>query len=384
MAMESEGSITHCIRLLKAGERAAAQQLWECYFQQLVGLARARLRGTSRLAADEEDVALSAFESFYQRAERGQFPRLNDRDDLWQLLAVITVRKAIDLVRHEGRPTRGSGRVLVLSELAELSPEEILAVEPTPEFAAQIADECRRLYGCLGDDTLACGGSWWKMEGYTNAEIAAKLGGVSRRRSSASSARSDGFGPKRFLTDSRRHFPGRLLVFRAMCGVLWIGGNAMDTTFTLPTSNDSLSPSQITRVEEVCDRFEAAWKAGLRPRIEDYLGETADPGSARCCGTSCWCWSWPTVAPQGERPTPEEEPKAVPGTGPPGRQGPGRSGDVRSPGPAITHPVRSPRAGGPRSRRNPHATLGNPHATLGNPHATLGKKSRQGGLARDR
>src|SRR5512135_3467863 len=154
MAMESEGSITHCIRLLKAGERAAAQQLWERYFQQLVGLARARLRGTSRRAADEEDVALSAFESFYQRAERGQFPRLNDRDDLWQLLAVITVRKAIDHVRHEGRPTRGSGRVLVLSDLAELSPEEILAVEPTPEFAAQIAEECRRLYGCLGDDTL--------------------------------------------------------------------------------------------------------------------------------------------------------------------------------------------------------------------------------------
>ena len=177
MAMESEGSITHCIRLLKAGERAAAQQLWERYFQQLVGLARARLWGTSQRAADEEDVALSAFESFYQRAERGLFPQLNDRDDLWQLLAVITVRKAIDLARHEGRPTRGSGRVLVLSELAELSPEEILAVEPTPEFAAQVADECRRLYGCLGDDTLRAVARW-KMEGYTNAEIAAKLGCV--------------------------------------------------------------------------------------------------------------------------------------------------------------------------------------------------------------
>jgi len=115
MAMASEGSITHCIQLLKAGERAAAQQLWERYFQRLVGLARAHLRDTPRRAADEEDVALSAFESFYQRAERDQFPQLNDRDDLWQLLAVVTVRKAIDLVRHEGRPTRGSGRVLVLS-----------------------------------------------------------------------------------------------------------------------------------------------------------------------------------------------------------------------------------------------------------------------------
>src|SRR5919199_377063 len=100
--MASEGSITHCITLLKAGERAAAQQLWERYFQRLVGLARTKLRGTARRAAEEEDVALSAFDSFYQRAERGQFPQLNDRDDLWQLLVVITVRKAIDLVHHEG------------------------------------------------------------------------------------------------------------------------------------------------------------------------------------------------------------------------------------------------------------------------------------------
>src|SRR5262245_25950546 len=139
--MASEGSITHCLNLLKAGDRAAAQQLWERYSQRMIGLARAKLRGTARRMADEEDVALSAFDSFYQRAERGRFPDLDDRGDLWQLLYVITVRKAIDLVHHERRPTRGSGRVLVLSELAEMDPEGILGSEPTPEFAAQIVDE---------------------------------------------------------------------------------------------------------------------------------------------------------------------------------------------------------------------------------------------------
>ena len=56
--MASEGSITHCIQLLKAGERTAAQQLWERYFQRLVGLARAQLRDAPRRAADDEDVAL--------------------------------------------------------------------------------------------------------------------------------------------------------------------------------------------------------------------------------------------------------------------------------------------------------------------------------------
>jgi len=172
--MASEGSITHCIQLLKAGERAAAQQLWEWYLHRLVGLGRAHLWGTSRRVADEEDVALSAFESVYQRAERGQFPRLNDRDDLWQLLVVVTVRKAIDLVRREGRLTRGSGRVLVLSELAGPGLEEVFDTELTPELAVQMAEECRRLYSCLGDDTLRAVARW-KMEGHTNAEIAAKL-----------------------------------------------------------------------------------------------------------------------------------------------------------------------------------------------------------------
>src|SRR5262249_5412187 len=71
IAMASDGSITRLIVLLKEGDRAAAQPLWDAYFRRLVGLARARLRGTPRGMADEEDVALSAFDSFCRRAERG-------------------------------------------------------------------------------------------------------------------------------------------------------------------------------------------------------------------------------------------------------------------------------------------------------------------------
>src|SRR5262249_61040066 len=35
IAMSSDGSVTHWISLLKAGEQAAAQPLWEAYFQRL-------------------------------------------------------------------------------------------------------------------------------------------------------------------------------------------------------------------------------------------------------------------------------------------------------------------------------------------------------------
>ena len=175
--MSSGGSITRCLALLRAGDRAAAQALWERYFRRLVGLARARLRGTVRGPEDEEDVALSAFDSFYRRAERGQFPRLADRDDLWQLLFVITVRKAIDRMRRGGREPRGAGGALTLKALADSGLAGLLSPEPTPEMAAQVADECRRLLARLGEGTLRSV-ALWKMQGHTNDEIAAKLGCV--------------------------------------------------------------------------------------------------------------------------------------------------------------------------------------------------------------
>src|SRR5215469_6576941 len=105
--MASEGSVTNWIGQLQAGDPAAAQKLWERYFRRLVGLARKKLQDGPRRAADEEDVALSAFASFCHDAARGQFPHLADRHDLWRLLVTITARKALHLSRDEECPKRG-------------------------------------------------------------------------------------------------------------------------------------------------------------------------------------------------------------------------------------------------------------------------------------
>lgn len=179
--MSSQGSVTLWLALLKEGDSAAAQPLWERYFHQLVRLARNRLRGAPRRAADEEDVALSAFESFFRQAAQGRFPRLDDRDDLWRLLLVLTARKAAHLIRDERRERRGGGKVTPEADLpAQLGDGEaalarVIGSEPTPELAAQVADECRRLLGRLaGDDLRAI--AVWQMEGHTVPEIAAKLG----------------------------------------------------------------------------------------------------------------------------------------------------------------------------------------------------------------
>jgi DNA-directed RNA polymerase specialized sigma24 family protein len=175
----SDASVTHWLSLLQAGDRAAARPLWERYFPLLVARARAALRGRPPMAADEEDLALSAFDSFCRGAERGRFPRLDDRDDLWRLLLTFTARKAARLIRDECRDKRGGGKVRAEADLANDSDEGLLArvlgPEPSPEFAAQMADECRLLLDKLGAEDLRAI-AVWTMEGDTIEEIAARLG----------------------------------------------------------------------------------------------------------------------------------------------------------------------------------------------------------------
>jgi DNA-directed RNA polymerase specialized sigma24 family protein len=181
--MERPGSVTRWIGLLKDGDAAAAQHLWDRFFPRLVRLAQARLRGLPRGPADEDDIALSAFNRFYQAARRGQFPRLKDRDDLWQLLVLLAERRALDHRRSEGRQKRGGGQVhdeawlerQVDSATGERGLAGITSQEPTPEFAALVADECRTLLRRLNDDNL-CAVAVAKMEGQTNEEVAAALG----------------------------------------------------------------------------------------------------------------------------------------------------------------------------------------------------------------
>jgi DNA-directed RNA polymerase specialized sigma24 family protein len=177
--MASDGSVTQLIGLLKDGNRVAAQRLWERYFQRLVGLAHARLARAPTPMADAEDVALSAFHSFYCRAERGEFPALEDRNDLWQLLFGLTVRKAINLVRYQGRKSRDARRLLSLGDLDGLGVEAVIGAEPSPALAAELVDEFHRLLDLLSDETLRAV-ALWKMQGFSNGEIGAKLGCVEK------------------------------------------------------------------------------------------------------------------------------------------------------------------------------------------------------------
>ncbi len=177
-----DDSVSQWIDGLKAGDEAATARLWQRYYRRLVGLARKKLGDSSRRVADEDDVVVSAFRSFCQRAQEDRFPDLRDRDDLWHLIVHITERKAYDQLRDQTRKKRGSGRVAGESTFLDLQASsggaginEVAGPEPTAEFTAEMVEAVDRLFDQLADDGLRQI-ALHKLEGYTNDEIAKKIG----------------------------------------------------------------------------------------------------------------------------------------------------------------------------------------------------------------
>ena len=182
--MPGHDSIAGWLLGVRAGDPVAAQALWQRYFERLLRLAQEKLPGHAKRAFDEEDVAHSALRCFFEALAHDRYPQLTDRHGLWNLLVVITARKAKAYLRRQNRDKRGGG--MVLGETAFLDPaddalgiDQVLGAEPTPEFAAELAEECQRLLDQLGDDALRTI-AVLKMEGHTVAEIAARLGSTKR------------------------------------------------------------------------------------------------------------------------------------------------------------------------------------------------------------
>jgi DNA-directed RNA polymerase specialized sigma24 family protein len=180
--VSSPGSISRRIADLKAGDQAAAGELCQRYFDDLVRLARKKLGGTSRRAADEEDVVVDVLDSLYRGAQRGRFPLLADRDDLWRLLAVLTHRKAANQVKREKARKRGGGKVRGESGFeraagvtSEPGIHGVADKAPCPATLGELNEAFCAMLAGLEDESLQ-EIAIWSMEGYTNQEIATRIG----------------------------------------------------------------------------------------------------------------------------------------------------------------------------------------------------------------
>lgn len=174
-------SVSELIASLQKGDADAAQRLWDRYFEKLVTFARERLGGTPRQAKDEEDVALSVFDSFCRGAKAGRLADLKDRHELWWTLLAITRRKVVDQFRGNNRQKHGTMDVKVETDVErdrktgeKFELDLILDETPSPDLFLQLDDEWQRLLALLRDDTLrriAC----WRIEGYSILEISKEL-----------------------------------------------------------------------------------------------------------------------------------------------------------------------------------------------------------------
>ena len=179
-----QSSVTDWIHAASAGDPAAGQKIWEHYVERLVRLARKALGDAPRRVADQDDVAIRAFDAFLRGAREGRFAKLDDRDDLWQVLVMLTERRAVDQRRHESvRRRKVLGESAFERRGSDNSSAPRLAnrssPEATPAFAAAMRESCHRLLEILGDQSLVAI-ALWKMEGYTNGEISHRIGCVRR------------------------------------------------------------------------------------------------------------------------------------------------------------------------------------------------------------
>lgn len=169
MAADVDGSVTQWLTLLREGDEEAAARLWKRFMRRLQGLVRSRIPSA---AYDEEDIALSAFDVFCRGLAEGRYPELADREQLWQILATITRRKARDRFQAETCQKRGG---LPSGDAPATDLNDVADKGGGPEFEVLMADQCRRLLGLLQNARLEQV-VLWKLDGYTNDEIAARLG----------------------------------------------------------------------------------------------------------------------------------------------------------------------------------------------------------------
>jgi RNA polymerase sigma factor (sigma-70 family) len=170
VSAEALGSVSLLYEEVRNGDDRALAELWKRFLPRLLGLARKALKGRELRHADSDDVVQSAFMSFWKGASGGQFDQPASRENLWNLLGVITVRKARRLIERERTAKRGGGRQA-----------DGTATRPEPAAPDTVAFDtfCSELFELLDDELQ--GFAALRMMGHTNREVAEMLGCSERK-----------------------------------------------------------------------------------------------------------------------------------------------------------------------------------------------------------
>jgi DNA-directed RNA polymerase specialized sigma24 family protein len=178
------GSVTLCVQHLRSSDPRerdqAARVLWERFAPQLHGLVRRHLNSRIRRREDEHDVLQNAYASFCLGQRDGNATPAN-REELWKLLVRITMCTVVNTAhrhlaaRRDVRREQAEGPQTVAdTDFPNWLRDYADRGEPSHEEATIVLDELTRILSQLPPElrTLVL----WKMDGFTNADIAAKIG----------------------------------------------------------------------------------------------------------------------------------------------------------------------------------------------------------------
>ncbi len=184
--MSSIGSLTLCIADLRSPDcrqrDEAARVIWERFSSRLQTLVRRHLDNRIRRREDENDILQSMYSSFCIGQLEGKTPPAS-REELWKLLVRITMCKVVNTahrhmaarrdVRREmvaGRDRSGGGE----SMFPQWMLEHVDRTQPSHEEKVVVLEELERLLQGLPQELRQI--VLWKLDGFTNAEIACSIG----------------------------------------------------------------------------------------------------------------------------------------------------------------------------------------------------------------
>jgi len=173
-------------------ERINAEEgLWEQFVPNIRQLARKRMPVGGLPIADDEDVAISVFRVFFDGIKNGRFAATQSKGQAQALLNRLTVDKTIDLIRFHQAKRRcpRMSRPLEIEENGNRR-ETLAYVQSIPDDIAdsrqrtasneiEWREEANRMINALSESTLKTI-VVMRFLGYSNDEIASKLGCVTR------------------------------------------------------------------------------------------------------------------------------------------------------------------------------------------------------------
>ena len=173
--MAASDSFDDVMARLRAGDQAAAREIFQRFVQRLVRLTRRHLDAVMRRKVDPEDVVQSAYKSFFLHYGEGKL-EVVDWGNLWGLLTLITMRKCLDRVEYHRAECRDVRREAAAHPGAAGAEPwwEAVAREPRPEEAVVLAETVELLL--RGLDAKERPILEMSLQGYTTQEISEQLG----------------------------------------------------------------------------------------------------------------------------------------------------------------------------------------------------------------